>query len=66
MIALQKHIKSKAMGKSFLEYYKVVLSKVSFDRKLFMKEYAKALSAIDHDEFDQFHEWLKRHNLRVN
>ena len=52
------------MKKSFLEYYKVVLSKVSFDKKLFMKEYAKALSSIDRNELPQFQEWLHKHNLR--
>lgn len=52
------------MKRSFLEYYKVVLKKVSFDRKLFMKEYAKALNTIDQNEHQHFREWLDKNKLK--
>ena len=46
------------MKKSFLDYYKLVLDKVSFDQQLFRKELSKALKTIDHHEVDDLLQWL--------
>ncbi|MEQ9229270.1 MAG: hypothetical protein RIF46_01205 [Cyclobacteriaceae bacterium] len=40
-----------------LEYFKTVLSKVSFDKRLFEKELKKALNALIPDEVTQLRDW---------
>lgn len=47
------------MKTSFLDYYKLVLEKVSFDGQLFDKEYFKALSVLSEHEKTQLERWLK-------
>jgi len=46
------------MTNSFLDYYKTILTKVSFDRKLFQKEYNKAINTLDADAASQLRHWL--------
>lgn len=40
-----------------LEYFKTILSKVSFDKKLFEKELKKAIKSIVPEELREFREW---------
>lgn len=40
-----------------LEYFKTILSKVSFDRFLFEKELRKAIRALVTQELTEFKEW---------
>jgi hypothetical protein len=40
-----------------LEYVKTILSKVSFDRRLFEKELRKAIRALVPDELRELKEW---------
>jgi hypothetical protein len=40
-----------------LEYFKTILSKVSFDKKLFEKELLKALKQLVSEELKTFKEW---------
>ncbi len=40
-----------------LEYFKTILSKVSFDKKLFEKELKKAIKSIVPEELMEFREW---------
>lgn len=47
------------MKTSFLEYYKIILEKVSFDQSLFIKEYQKALKLIEQHEVKALDQWLK-------
>jgi hypothetical protein len=47
------------MQTSQLEYAKTILSKVAFDRGLFMKEYRKALGQLDGLEQVHLRNWLK-------
>ncbi|OJJ22185.1 hypothetical protein BKI52_09100 [marine bacterium AO1-C] len=47
------------METSFLDYYKLILAKVSFDHKLFNKEYKKALKSLKDHEVEKFHQWLE-------
>lgn len=47
------------METSFLDYYKIILEKVSFDNTLFNKEYRKALKLLKEPETEKFHQWLK-------
>lgn len=40
-----------------LEYFKTILSKVSFDRVLFEKELRKAIRSLVEDEVQQLKSW---------
>ncbi|WP_035463721.1 hypothetical protein [Algoriphagus vanfongensis] len=47
------------MGKtSYLDYYKTILEKVSFDKNLLMKEYHKALQVLQEYEKKELNNWL--------
>lgn len=46
--------------KSMLEYCKTILSKMSFNRRLFLKEYRKSLSYLTAEERHQLKEWVRR------
>ena len=48
------------MKTSFLDYYKVILGKVSFSRDLFHKEYHKALGTLSKSEGNALRRWLIR------
>jgi hypothetical protein len=47
------------MATSFLDYYKMILDKVSFDHNLFMKEYQKATRNLHTDEIGDLNSWLR-------
>lgn len=40
-----------------LEYFKTILTKVSFDRKIFEKELTKAIQALVDQEIHQLQNW---------
>jgi hypothetical protein len=42
-----------------LEYAKIILSKTSFDKKLFEKEYKKAIRVLDTDERADLENWVR-------
>lgn len=44
---------------SMLEYSKVILSKISFDKKLFKKEYRKAFRYLDSNERLALKHWVR-------
>lgn len=48
--------------RSMLEYSKLILSKFSFDRKLFRKEYRKAFRYLDSDERVALRLWVRAEN----
>lgn len=50
---------------SYLEYYKTILSKINFDRSLFVKEYNKALKLLNEPEQRKLQLWIKN-NLKSN
>jgi hypothetical protein len=52
-----KHQKS--MKSSYLDYYKMILSKVSFDRGLFTKELKKAQQSLSPLEKQKLYHWLE-------
>lgn len=52
-----------ARNTSFLDYYKVILQKVSFDDTLFLKEYQKALNSLEPDEISILNRWIVLENL---
>ena len=49
------------MNKSYLEYYKTILTKVKFDEQLTNKEYKKALKHLPLSERVEFVNWAKQH-----
>jgi hypothetical protein len=53
------------MKTSMLEYFKIILDKVSFDRKLFRKEYRKSISRLSKDEAIELKQWLRHHSLEL-
>lgn len=54
------------MEKSFLDYYKYVLEKVSFDQNLFNKEFKKALSKLEKQDEKKLLDWIKEQGLLAN
>jgi len=52
------------MKTSFLEYYKMVLDKVSFDHQLFTKEYRKAVAMLQSNEVDDLNAWIRSRGLQ--
>ena len=55
-----------SMKKSFLDYYKEILQKVSFDQELFKKELNKALNSIDKEDIQKLREWIIDRGLQFN
>lgn len=53
-------------GKAMLNYSKTVLKAVSFDRRLFKKEYRKALRWLSIDEAKELKYWLRREFIQSN
>lgn len=51
------------MQNTFLDYYKMILDKVSFDPQLFLKEYRKALGLLSAHEVNDLHSWLDSKGL---
>lgn len=46
------------MKSSWLNYYKQILEKVSFDRHLLAKEYQKAVRTLEEPEVHHLNQWL--------
>ncbi|WP_339756727.1 hypothetical protein [Algoriphagus aquimarinus] len=49
--------------RSFLNYYKTILEKVSFDKKLLEKEYKKAKRLLEGPEAKDLDYWVKSQGL---
>ena len=52
------------MKNTFLDYYKMILDKVSFDDELLAKEYAKALNILKEEEARNLENWVKSKGIR--
>jgi hypothetical protein len=48
---------------TFLDYYKVILEKVSFDPELFYKEYNKAINFLSEEERAALNGWIEAKQL---
>jgi hypothetical protein len=44
---------------SMFEYCKIVLVKISFDERLFRKEYRKTFNYLDVDEHKELKKWIR-------
>jgi hypothetical protein len=51
------------MKKTFLEYYKMILVKVSFDAELLKKEYQKAIEFLNSNELLDLNNWLENKGI---
>ncbi len=51
------------MKTKLLDYYKMILHKVSFDANLFLKEYQKAIKSLQNNEISHLDNWLKETGL---
>jgi hypothetical protein len=54
------------MKTSMLEYVKIILGKVSFNRSLFRKEYRKSLSWLSKHEADHLRAWLREQRTTLS
>jgi hypothetical protein len=54
------------MANSLLDYYKIILQKVSFDQALLVKELNKALNALDPSDASQLKNWLASSGLSIS
>lgn len=43
-----------------LEYCKVILSKISFDKRLFRKEYKKTFTYLEPNEHKELKDWVRK------
>jgi hypothetical protein len=51
------------MKTSFLDYYKVILDKVSFDKHLVRKEYSKAMTRLPARDRRHLDHWVRSRGL---
>lgn len=51
------------MKTSMLEYLKIILTKVSFDRRLFRKEYKKSFNQLSDKDIIELKRWLRQQGL---
>lgn len=52
-------MKGKTFGMSMLDYCKVILEKISFNPRLFRKEYRKTFRYLAREEHDELKVWLR-------
>lgn len=50
---------------SFLDYYKIILEKVSFDPLLLRKEYQKAKCNLCGEEIRELNKWLRLKEITI-
>jgi hypothetical protein len=48
---------------TYLDYYKIILGKVSFDPQLFSKEYHKAKQILKSNEIGDLNSWIQAKGL---
>lgn len=52
-------MKGRNFKQSMLTYSKIVLRKMSFSKRLFLKEYRKSLSWLNPEERDELRKWVR-------
>jgi len=53
------------MSRPYLDYYKTILEKVSFDPQLLRKEYMKALKILNQSEGIELQQWLENSEFNL-
>ena len=59
-------MKGKNFKQSMLSYCKVILRKMSFSKKLFLKEYRKSLSWLGPEEQTELKKWVRDTRRKVS
>lgn len=54
------------MRTNFLDYYKLILDKVSFQQELFRKEYRKAMDRLTESEQHELNNWLNERGFHLH
>ena len=52
-------MKGKNFKQGMLAYCKLILQKMSFNKKLFLKEYRKSLSYLNSEEQNELRQWVR-------
>lgn len=58
-------MKGKNFKQSMLGYCKIVLRKMSFSKKLFLKEYRKSLTWLNPEERTELKKWVREAKVRT-
>lgn len=56
-------MKGRIFKRSMLAYCKLILKKMSFSKKLFLKEYRKSLSYLTREEQVELKKWVRENAL---
>jgi hypothetical protein len=64
LVRVVDEIKLDNMKKTILEYTKMILSKVSFDKQLLKKEYKKAIKSLNISDKIELNSWMKSQELQ--
>jgi len=59
-------MKGKNFKQSMLVYCKMILEKMSFSRKLFLKEYRKSFSYLSEEEQRELKRWVRVNRVKEN
>jgi hypothetical protein len=61
-------VKGRDFKNSMLAYCKLILQKMSFSKKLFLKEYRKSFSYLSEEEKNELRKWVRdtRTNVDAN
>ncbi len=51
------------MKTSMLDYCKMILSKVQFDKNLYVKEYIKSLTWLSESEREELKKWHRKYGI---
>jgi hypothetical protein len=62
---LTRKMRGKNFQRSMLGYCKLILQKMSFSKKLFLKEYRKSLSYLSEEEQMELKQWVRNHQSGV-
>lgn len=59
-------MKGNNFKQSMLGYCKLILQKMSFNKKLFLKEYRKSLSYLNSEEQNELRRWVRDWKNNLN
>lgn len=65
MTPIKDQVRLTKSKNSFLDYYKTILEKVSFDYQLFIKEYRKAINNLSPEDSAALDGWIESRRLNA-
>jgi hypothetical protein len=57
-------MKGKSFKQSMLDYCKMILEKMSFSKKLFLKEYRKSFTYLSEEEQMELKKWVRLNRVK--